>query len=150
ETVARHLAGELGLSEAASERSASVEGIDINTWIAAVARDLQAHRGRSIVLAGERQPAAVHLLAHAINDRLGNVGGTIEYIQPADPRPISRSESLRDLVAAIQGGEVELLIVLGGNPVYDAPADISFAAAREKVKTKLYFGLYENETSRLC
>ncbi len=150
ETAARHLAAELGLSEAATQLNAAAGGKEISEWITAVARDLQAHRGRSIVLAGERQPAAVHLLAHAINDRLGNIGGTIEYIQPIDARPVNRNESLRDLVAAMQTNNVELLIFLGGNPVYDAPLDISFAGALEKVKTRIYFGLYENETSRLC
>ena len=68
-------------------------------WIAAVAKDLQTHRGRCLVVAGNRQPPGVHLLAHAINDRLGNVGQTVIYTKPIEVHPVEQTESLHELVA---------------------------------------------------
>ena len=142
--LARQLATEIGLNGALPTSG------EHRNWIAAVARDLQSNRGRCLVLAGQRQPAAVHLLAHALNDRLGNVGNTVEYIQPLDAQPTSRTQSLRELTTAMQRGDVEVLVILGGNPVYDAPADIAFSDGLKHVGTRLHAGLYENETSRLC
>jgi molybdopterin-containing oxidoreductase family iron-sulfur binding subunit len=145
EQLAKQLAVGIGLSGIGQEATGAH-----SEWIAAVARDLQLHRGRSLVLAGQRQPAAVHFLAHAINERLGNVGSTVEYIEPLDAQPISRIQSLRDLTSAMQRGDVDVLLMLGGNPVYDAPADIAFTEELKHVGMRIYSGLYENETSRLC
>ena len=97
------------------------------SWIPALVRDLQNHRGTSLVIAGEQQPAAVHALAHAINDALGNVGKTVHYADPAEASPVNGLESLKELVADIQGGQVDTLFILGVNPVYDAPPDLHFA-----------------------
>src|SRR5439155_17014707 len=94
-----------------------------------VAEDLQAHRGRSLVLAGDGQPPVVHALAHAMNQALGNAGRTVVYTQTAEAAPVSQLESLKDLVADLNGGRVDLLVILGGNPVYTAPADLNFADA---------------------
>jgi len=118
--------------------------------IPAVVKDLQAHKGTSLIVAGEYQPASVHALAHAMNQALGNTGKTIVYTDPLETNPVDQIASLRDLVNAMQGGQVETLIVIGGNPVYDAPADLKFGEALAKVKTKLRLGLYEDETSALC
>ena len=119
-------------------------------WIAAVVKDLQAHRGRCLVLAGERQPAAVHLLAHAMNDRLGNVGQTVVYTDPVDARPVDHAQSLRELVEEMRQGRVEFLVILGGNPVYTAPADIVFKDEMQKVPLRVHLGLFEDETSYQC
>ena len=111
-----------------------------------MADDLVAHAGRGLVIAGHGQPPEVHALAHAINERLGNHGATITWIA-ADDRP-GCVESLGALVEAMRGGEVETLLILGGNPVYDAPADFAFAAAMEKVPTTVHLSAYDDETSR--
>ncbi|MGH9792567.1 MAG: molybdopterin oxidoreductase, partial [Candidatus Acidiferrales bacterium] len=119
-------------------------------WATAVARDLQAHRGACVVIAGEEQPAAVHALAHAMNASLGNVGSTVFYSEPVEARPVDQVASLRELVAEMNAGRVELLVMLGGNPVYNTPADLRFAEAlgnREKVPTRVHLSLYEDETS---
>jgi hypothetical protein len=91
---------------------------------------LAAHRGASLVMAGEEQPAAVHALAHALNAALGNVGKTVYYTEPLEANPINGMESLRQLVNDINGGKVQMLLILGGNPVYDAPADFNFVRMR--------------------
>lgn len=151
EQLARRLAAAVGVS-LGSDAASTESGADDSTakWIAAVAKDLNAHRGASLVLAGDRQPAAVHLLAHAINDHLGNVAKTVEYIAPIEARPVDRIQSLTELTDACGRGEVECLLVLGGNPVLTAPADIPFVEQLKKVPKRMHVGLYEDETARLC
>ncbi len=123
---------------------------DEAAWVAAAVRDLQANKGRSLVIAGDHQPAAVHALAHLINAALENVGRTVEYAEPADAMPMNQSQSLKELVQAMNAGEVEVLLILEGNPVYNAPADLEFAKAMDKVPLRVHLSLYEDETSRLC
>jgi len=120
------------------------------TWIPALVRDLQKHRGASIVIAGEQQPPAVHALAHAMNDALGNVGKTVDYIAPVEANPVNALESLKDLVADMKGGNVDTLFILGVNPIYDAPVDLHFAENLLKVKMRIHLSLYEDETAELC
>jgi molybdopterin-containing oxidoreductase family iron-sulfur binding subunit len=117
--------------------------------IDAVVRDLQEHRGRSIVIAGEWTAPGVHLLAHAMNDALGNAGATVLYTEAVDAAPADNAESLRALVAAMAAGQVELLVMLDTNPVYAAPAGLEFAANLAKVGTRIHYGLYVDETAEL-
>ncbi len=116
----------------------------------AVAEDLKAHRQRSLVLAGDGQPPAVHALAHAMNAALGNAGATVVSIDPVPARPESHVESFRTLVADMEAGRVETLVILGGNPAFTAPADIPFARAIEKVKLRAHLSTHSDETSALC
>ncbi len=119
-------------------------------FIAAVAKDLQAHRGTSLVIAGDGQPAAVHALAHAMNQALGNAGKTVVYTQSVEAEPVSQIDSLRELVADMNAGKVDVLLILSGNPVYSAPADLQFADAMKKVQLRAQLSLYNDETSELC
>ena len=121
-----------------------------NRWVKAVVRDLQKHRGASIVLAGDQQPPTVHALVHAINNALGNTNQTVVHTEPVVARPINQQESLRDLVQDMNDGVVETLMILGGNPAYNAPVDLRFAEAMSKVKLRIRLGLNEDETSPLC
>jgi molybdopterin-containing oxidoreductase family iron-sulfur binding subunit len=147
EGVARAIAAGVGASAGgATSPSASVHG----PWVAALVKDLQAHAGRSLVMAGPWQPAAVHVLAHAINQKLGNVGQTVSYAPSAEARPLDQTASLRDLAAAMDAGQVQVLVVLGGNPVYDAPADLGFARAMDKVALRIHVGVYDDETAERC
>ncbi|MEA2630533.1 MAG: hypothetical protein QOE66_752, partial [Chloroflexota bacterium] len=119
-------------------------------WIDAAAADLRAHAGASLVVAGETQPAFVHALAHAMNEALGNVGKTVTYLEPIEAEPVDQLESLRELVKDMEAGRVGLLLILGGNPVYNAPADVGFAKALEKVGLSAHLSLYDDETSAAC
>ena len=76
-------------------------------WIAAVAKDLLAHRGASLVIAGDGQPATVHALAHAMNAALGNAGTTVVYTDPVEAEPADQLQSLRDLAADMNAGTVD-------------------------------------------
>ena len=121
-------------------------------FLDAVARDLKAHRGSSVVVAGDHQPAVVHAFVHRINQSLGNIGKTVVYTDPVDANPVNQTESLKDLVADMRGGKVDMLIILGGNPAYDAPADFGFADAlkNSNIPIRVHLGLYQNETAELC
>jgi molybdopterin-containing oxidoreductase family iron-sulfur binding subunit len=119
-------------------------------WAAAVAKDLEQHRGRCLIVAGERQPPVVHLLAHALNHRLGNIGQTVVFTDPIEHKPVERTASLRELVQDMQQGRVQLLVVLGANPVYSAPADFNFTEQLERVPLRVHVGLYQDETARYC
>jgi len=119
-------------------------------FVEAAARDLTANRTASLVVAGDEQPAAVHVLAHAINQALGNVGQTVLYSESIEANPIDQAASLRELVADMQAGTVSGLIILGGNPVYNAPADLKFDEALQRVAFSAHLSLYEDETSAAC
>jgi MoCo/4Fe-4S cofactor protein with predicted Tat translocation signal len=114
--------------------------------------DLLKNRGSCVVVPGDHQPPAVHVLAHALNQQLGNVGKTVFYTDPVDANPINQTESLRDLVADMRAGKVDMLVIMGGNPVYDAPADLGFADALKtsNISLRIHHGLYQNETSEYC
>ncbi len=149
EAFTRELAAASGVGGANSSTAA---GSKVPAeWTRAVAKDLAAHRGTSLVIVGEEQPPAVHALAHAINAALGNFGKTVYYTDPLEANSVNQIESLRDLVNDINAGKVDLLFMLGGNnPVYDAPVDFDFGPALLKVKTRVHSGLYYDETAELC
>ncbi len=121
-------------------------------FLEAITADLKNHHGSSLVIAGDHQPAVVHAVVHRINQALGNVGKTVFYTDPVDANPVNQTESLKDLVADKRGGKVDILIILGGNPAYDAPADFGFAEAMKSpsVPFRVHLGLYQNETAELC
>jgi MoCo/4Fe-4S cofactor protein with predicted Tat translocation signal len=149
EGCARALAAALGVDGVAGVAGVAGAGAE-RAWISAVAADLSAHRGRALVVAGEEQPPAVHWLTHAMNRALESVGQTLVYTDPLEAAPVDQTGSLQALVADMRAGAVETLLILGGNPVYTAPADLPFAEALEKVPFCVHLAPYEDETSRLC
>ncbi|HEY4838360.1 MAG TPA: TAT-variant-translocated molybdopterin oxidoreductase [Candidatus Acidoferrales bacterium] len=119
-------------------------------WIEALAHDLQNHRGACVVVAGEQQPAAVHNLAHAINAALGNENATIVYENLVASIDGLGPAEIKALVDDMAAGDVKALFILSGNPVYSAPADLTFSAHLLKVPFRAHVGLYEDETAELC
>ncbi|MFN8445119.1 MAG: TAT-variant-translocated molybdopterin oxidoreductase [Caldilineaceae bacterium] len=119
-------------------------------WISAISKDLQAHKGTSLVVVGDHQPSVVHALAHAINEKLGNVGKTVTYADPVVNNTQSQSESLQALSAALKANQVELLLILGANPVYSAPVDLEFASLLAQVAFSAYLGGFVDETGAQC
>ncbi len=123
---------------------------EVRAWAEAAARDLALHRGQGVVIAGGRQPPEVHALAHLLNESTGNAGRTAWFTEPVlagvgegDPGP-------RELAEAIRGGAVQTLVVLEGNPVYAAPADLDLARLLRRVPQTVYLGLYADETAAAC
>src|SRR6267142_2234239 len=152
ELFARALAGKIGFGTSAALPP------EAQKWLDPAAKDLQAHKGASLVVAGEQQPREVHALAHAVNAALGNVGTTLFYTEPVEAHPVSHLESLRELCADIEAGKVETLVILGANPVYTAPHDFDFPSKigfdkktkSKKVKNTIHVSPYFDETAELC
>jgi molybdopterin-containing oxidoreductase family iron-sulfur binding subunit len=111
-------------------------------WVNNCAKDLLENAGASLVLAGHRQPLAVHLLAHALNSALGNLGKTVLFHQA----PELKEGTLEELATALNAGQIQTLVILGGNPVYNAPAGLNWADTQRKAKTVVRLGYYEDET----
>jgi MoCo/4Fe-4S cofactor protein with predicted Tat translocation signal len=147
EGFTRALASALGVNAAGAASSGEPA-----KFVRSVVEELQKHKGASVIIAGDHQPPVVHALAHAMNVVLGNVGKTVVYTDPVDANPVNQTESLRDLVSDMRAGNVDLLVIMGGNPVYDAPADLGFGDGlkNSKIGLRIYHGLYENETAELC
>jgi MoCo/4Fe-4S cofactor protein with predicted Tat translocation signal len=108
-----------------------------------VAADLAAFPGRSLIVAGERQPPLVHALTCFLNDALKNTGSTVEY----RPAVAEENQSIEELAKAIVETKVKSLVIIGGNPAFNAPADIGFGVALETVPTVIRLGMFLDETS---
>ena len=145
ELFARALAAKIGVGGSATVSAAAPA--NAAKFLDAVASDLTKHRGAGLVVAGEQQSAEVHALAHAMNQALGNTGAAVYYTEPVEANPVNHTESLRDLCADMAKGKVDLLLILGGNPVYDAPHDWDFVSKLKKVSTIVHLGSHYNETA---
>jgi molybdopterin-containing oxidoreductase family iron-sulfur binding subunit len=145
--VAQPLLGHEGPFAASSDKGSFQPA----NWMLAVVKDLEQHKGSSIVIAGHEAPPLVHALAHAMNEALGNVGKTVFYTDPIEANSVDQTQSLRELVNDIDAGQVELLVIVGGNPAYNTPADLKLDFERLKqVKRRVHLSLYRDETSELC
>ena len=114
-------------------------------FLAAVVKDLKAAGAEALVVAGPRQPASVHALAAAINEKLGSA--CVTYTKPVIDKANAGVDALKALAAEMSGGQVSTLVILGGNPVYTAPADVQFSVALSKVATSLHLGQEADETA---
>jgi MoCo/4Fe-4S cofactor protein with predicted Tat translocation signal len=126
----------------------------VHAFVATVAKDLAAHKGKCLIAPGPSQPAAVHAQAHALNMALGNRATTVEYLSTdifeTDLLSAANPADFADLVHSMNDGKVDTLVIMGCNPVYSAPADLNFAAALAKVANKVHLGLYRDETAIEC
>ena len=125
---------------------------ELEKFLQPLIKDLQANHGSSVVIAGDHQSPAVHALAHALNASLGNVGKTVFYTDQVLASTASQNDSIKELVSDMRAGKVDLLVILGGNPVYDAPADLGFGDALKNtnIPVRIHLGLYNDETAELC
>ena len=119
-------------------------------FVRAVAADLTANRGRGLIVAGPRQPAAVQARVHRLNGRLGNLGKTVAFAEETRPERPATGDAIKALADEMRAGSVQTLVILRGNPAYDAPGDVAFAAALASVPNAIHLGDTHNETSRLC
>jgi MoCo/4Fe-4S cofactor protein with predicted Tat translocation signal len=147
EDVAYSIAAKLGVNTGANQSGISIDA----PAVASLARDLQLHRGSSIVIPGPEQSSIVHSSAHQINEVLGNIGKTVIYTDPLEADPVDQKLSLYNLVHDIDAGSVDMLIIIGGNPAYNTPVDLRLDLNRlNKVKLRAHLSLYNNETSEIC
>ena len=144
------IAAAVGANVSAQPGSSVALSAEAQKWAAAIGEDLAKNKGRSVVVAGDHQPAVVHAMARAINDALGNTNATVIYTKPIAESPADGTTSLVTLVQDMQAGKVDVLVILGGNPVFNAPADLKFTDALGKVGQRIHVGLYHDETAELC
>lgn len=153
--VAKAIAAAMGVAGATSTYTENAN------WIQGVARDLKANGAKSLVVVGDNQSPAVHALAHAMNAALGAVGTTVTYVEPFQPFPdVLQIDQLRTLVQEIDNGAVKMLVILGGNPAYNTPADLRLDFNRfkadandtvgRKVPLRIHVGRYFDETAEIC
>lgn len=135
-------AGVASQSEEDLRALGTAPGVD-EQWVRVCARDLYDHAGEALVVAGPHQPESVHAMAMAMNAMLGAPGSTLKYIDI----PQNAAATLSDLARDIEADRVKTLVVLGGNPVYNAPADLRWAEVQEKVEEVVRLGQYFDETS---
>ncbi|PQV64627.1 prokaryotic molybdopterin-containing oxidoreductase family, iron-sulfur binding subunit [Abditibacterium utsteinense] len=147
---ARALASAVGVAGVTATAPSDVP--NAAEYVAEIANDLKANRGRVIVCAGAHQPPAVHALAHAMTATLGSTGATaaVSYHAPIEGNSKLHGAALSELVAGMNAGRVQTILIMGANPAYSAPADLNFASALKKVPLKIHHGAYEDETSTLC
>jgi len=113
-------------------------------WILKLSIDLKKYAGKSAVLVGPRQPAAVHQLALAMNVALGNVGKSVRVLQAEN----TGLGSLAALKKDLDGGALDTVVFLTpSNPVFDAPADLDFAGSLSKAKTTIHLGARTDATA---
>ena len=139
------LASKLGVSpEGAGSGFGAFSNPAIETWITELAKDLSNAKGRSLIMCGSQQPAGVHMVVAQINEALGNYQQTVNYINFA---PTTLPATLNDLAMQIGQGAVKTLLVLGGNPAFNAPAELGFDTLLAQVGQVIRLGLHVDETS---
>jgi MoCo/4Fe-4S cofactor protein with predicted Tat translocation signal len=109
-------------------------------WARWAADDLVKNRGRSVVMPGRSQPAAVHALAAAINHVLDNDAETVKYRMMSRDLRASSVDSIRSVVEDARSGDLTTLVTIGVNPVFSAPADLGFAEAVQEVPVRIHLG----------
>ncbi len=147
EQIARAIAAGVGMGAMGGGQAAAGPQ---KQFVDAVVKDLQAHRGTAVVIPGDNQPPSVHALAHAMNQALGAVGNTVVYTEAVEAKPMDQMAALKELVNDMNAGRVDLLMIVGGNPVYDAPQDLHFADAMDKVALRVQHSLFHDETTDHC
>jgi len=139
------LAGKVSGDATFAPLSQGLEFKDQDKWLDACAADLLAHKGESVIIAGSHLPPQVHAIAYALNVVLGNVGKTVEFVEV----PAGNAATISTLAGSIKSGSVKTLVILGGNPAYDAPADLGFADLIKSVPNVVRYGYYVDETSQV-
>jgi MoCo/4Fe-4S cofactor protein with predicted Tat translocation signal len=125
-----------------------------DAFVGQIVADINSHRGGAVVVVGAHLPPEAHQLALKINSALGAVGSAEGsrvslYQDPAGDR-LSHFDAIAELSKKINAKDVETLLILGGNPAYDAPADLDFKKSLKDVPNSIHLGLNYNETAELC
>ncbi len=122
---------------------------DQQKWFNAVLADLKKNFGRAVVIPGEQASPSVHAAAYSLNTLIGAVGKTVVYTETVNPLPSEQGADLKALVADMNAGKVQWLVIMGVNPIYSAPADLNFLDAFNKVPVAVHLGSHVDETGSL-
>ena len=122
---------------------------DLQRRLRILAQDLAISYGEAVIVAGRAQPASVHALALALNQALGAMGETLSLYGLQDVG-WGGPDGLCNLSQQMRQGAITTLFILGGNPVYTAPAELGFAEAFSKVPHTIHLSSHCDETSQLA
>jgi MoCo/4Fe-4S cofactor protein with predicted Tat translocation signal len=148
---AAELAKAVGGSPIPVETTAYSWSPEQQAFLAALVKDLKANAGKSAVIPGLYQDESVAALASAINTSLGNIGKTVtSSSDPSIPMPSDQIAGIKSLVADLNAGKVDWLVILNANPIYSAPADLDFADAFNKAKIVAHLGAHVDETGLIA
>ncbi|MAI67685.1 MAG: molybdopterin oxidoreductase [Phycisphaerae bacterium] len=144
-TVATYIAKQIAHTDMAIDGTVALTA-EQQTWADTLVADLQ-HAGKhGLVMAGASQPASVHYLVAQINEALGSVGTTVSYRSAGS----KENATIQSLSTAMENSSVQGVIILGGNPAYDAPAELNIASAIEALPFSIHLANNEDETSNVC
>ena len=137
------------LAQAMAGGAGTITDPEQRKFLTALLDDMKKSSGRVVVIPGEQAPPEVHLAAHALNQAMGAVGKTVVYTDTVNPMPSEQNADLRALAGDMQAGRVQWLVMLGSNPIYNAPADLSFADGFAKVPNTVHLGTHVDETGSI-
>jgi MoCo/4Fe-4S cofactor protein with predicted Tat translocation signal len=144
--VALALAAKLGVEPAAAEPLSGDEA----KFVQLAAADLKTNAGKGVIAAAAHLPPELHALAYAMNAKIGAFGQTLEMLDAPELDRPTHTEAIAALTNEMKGGRINTLLILGGNPVYDALADLDFGKALSGVANSIHLSVYQNETSQAC
>ena len=116
----------------------------------AMVSDLVKAKGKSVVMVGESQPPEVHALVHHINEKLQNIGKTVSLTKVDDPDRPACMEAIQKFAEGLDNGSITRVVILGGNPVFDAPRELKLGEKIAKASNSAHVSYYKNETSEVC
>jgi molybdopterin-containing oxidoreductase family iron-sulfur binding subunit len=144
--LARAIASKLGVAGVSGDEKLSDREAK---FVDAAVADLKAAGADGVLAAGGAMPAVGHALVHAINEKIGAVGTTVVLLDDPTVGDTTHAKSISQLALEMNGKQINTLLILGGNPAYDAPGDVNFTAALAQVPVRIRLGLYDDETSKL-
>jgi len=142
--IFKQMGGDSKLVELLEEKG---KGVVVNgKWIEECAKDLIQHKGESLIVVGSHLPQEVHFLVLALNAELGANGKTVSYVEI----PKVEAQSISELADVMRSGEVKTLVIMGGNPVYNAPGGLDWSSLQQKVEEVIRYGYHFDETSLIA
>lgn len=137
------LAAELGVGGSSNKFSD-------HEWISVLAEDLQNNRGRSVLTLGNEHSPELHAMVSSINVALGNAGTTVTYLELPYLDDQNNRDAFTEVVNAVNNEEIDTVVIIGGNPVFNAPADLNFAEALNSAEHVIHLSDYYDETSKMA
>lgn len=117
-------------------------------WIGILADEIRQNQGSTLLMAGTDHDPETHALVAAINDAAGNTSRTVSYAALPFSEEANQHDAFTDLVAQMNQGQIDGVVMLGTNPVFTAPADLNFSEALRKVPFSVHLANHVDETSR--
>lgn len=116
----------------------------------AIVADVRAAGSQAVFVAGASQPAEVHALAFALNQATGSIGSLVRMLDTGASAQTPQAQALAEAVQALRARQFTGVMVIGANPVYDAPASLNLAEALRSAPVSIHVGSHYDETAQVC